>query len=85
MGNNSHLDDTNKMETSEFEKEKLYCAGRVWWLQSKEYEPHPIVEVNPVKELHEIGLFPEMFAISSSKSLHGFLGKAGSMTSNWTS
>lgn len=44
-------------------EEKLYCAGRVWWLESKEYEPHPIVEVDPVQELKEIGLFPDMFAI----------------------
>jgi pimeloyl-ACP methyl ester carboxylesterase len=75
IGNNSHLDDTNKMETSEFEKDKLYCAGRVWWLQSKEYEPHPIVEVKPVKELHEIGLCPELFAIHLPKAYMDSLEK----------
>lgn len=48
--------------------EKLYCAGRVWWLESKEYEPHPIVEVDPVQELYEIGLFPDMFAIHLPKA-----------------
>ena len=56
-------------------EEMLYCAGRVWWLQSKEYEPHPIVEVNPVKELYEIGLFPDMFAIHLPKAYLDTLDK----------
>jgi hypothetical protein len=77
------MDDTCEMVSSESaippleqaEDEKLYCAGRVWWLQSKEYEPHPIVQVNPVKELNEIGLFPEMFAIHLPKAYMDSLEK----------
>ena len=56
-------------------EEKLYCAGRVWWLESKEYEPHPIVEVDPVKELYEIGLFSDMFAIHLPKAYLDSLDK----------
>ncbi len=47
------------------------CGG----FKVKEYEPHPIVEVNPVKELHEIGLFPEMFAIHLPKAYMDSLEK----------
>jgi len=62
-------------ENTNASEEKLYCAGRVWWLESKEYEPHPIVEVDPVKELYEIGLFPDMFAIHLPKSYLDSLDK----------
>jgi len=44
------------------EEEKLYCTGKVWWLESKEYEPHQIVEVNPVEHLQHIELFSDMIA-----------------------
>jgi hypothetical protein len=60
--------DENMEVTPTNDDEKLYCAGRVWWLESKEYEPHPIVEVDPVQELYEIGLFPDMFAIHLPKA-----------------
>uniref|UniRef100_A0A7S4J055 sn-1-specific diacylglycerol lipase n=1 Tax=Odontella aurita TaxID=265563 RepID=A0A7S4J055_9STRA len=44
-------------------EEKMYCAGRVWWLESKELEPYPIVEIDPVEELNAIELHPNMFSI----------------------
>jgi len=70
-----NVDLPSSLETANANEEKLYCAGRVWWLESKEYEPHPIVEVDPVKELYEIGLFPDMFAIHLPKSYLDSLDK----------
>jgi len=45
------------------EEKRLYCAGRVWWLESEEYAPEPIVEVDPIKELHSIELFSNVVGV----------------------
>ena len=57
------------------EPDKLFCAGKVWWLNSREFEPHPIVEIDPVQELDKIELFPGLFAVHLPRSYLDTLAK----------
>uniref|UniRef100_A0A7S4S8V7 sn-1-specific diacylglycerol lipase n=1 Tax=Ditylum brightwellii TaxID=49249 RepID=A0A7S4S8V7_9STRA len=52
--------ESSNQTTDADDEEKLYCAGKVWWLESNEYKPHPIVEIDPVEDLHHIELFSDM-------------------------
>jgi hypothetical protein len=77
MDNNRHLDETHEIAFNEFEKDincivLVECGG--FKANNTNHIPC-IVEVNPVKELHEIGLFPEMFAIHLPKAYMDSLEK----------
>jgi len=51
------------LATVEREADTLHCAGRVWWINSAEFAPEPMVEVDPVRELSAIELFNDLFTI----------------------
>jgi hypothetical protein len=63
---NAGLDDADKealLAQLPAEEDKLFCSGKVWWLSSREFQPHPIVEIDPVQELKSIELFDDIFAV----------------------
>jgi hypothetical protein len=66
QSHNAALDDAAKQEllaNLPAEEDKLFCGGKVWWLSSREFQPHPVVEIDPVQELNSIELFDDIFAV----------------------